>query len=84
MSVQKLAIIKDMISKNIQTEKNKFDCLMKEIEMFSKILPIYSKLNGYKRQDARLAYLDYLKNFVLYLSQQYFVKVFFFVKIQQK
>ena len=34
MSVQKLAIIKDMISKNIQTEKNKFDCLMKEIEMF--------------------------------------------------
>lgn len=69
--------------------KGNFDKILEKIEAYipvnkfdeatpkawlDKILPVYTKLSGYKKYDARLAYLDYLKNFHLYLSQQYYVK----------
>lgn len=39
-----------------------------------KILPVYANLAGYKKIDAKLAYLKHIEKWPLYLSQQYFAK----------
>ena len=43
-------------------------------ELEEHVLKLYSKLNGYSQQEARLSYLDYVKSWKIYGSSYYFAE----------
>ena len=43
-------------------------------ELEEHVLKLYSKLNGYSQEEARLSYLDYVKSWKIYGSSYYFAE----------